>query len=260
MPFRARRLVCESAIKHARRCKTREQHLDPLRAKHPCGKCAFYSDSVWQPVAHASVKFLTRGFKRKDLAQGALAYGQGEDNKGVFCVSRGLVALRSLQEDGSSTLLRLAYPGDVIGFRSFLRSGPHQTEAVAIVPSRLCVVSQRDVSHLVKTSPEVLARLATRCVDEIDHSHQQIIAMATKSNKERLAQFLVSLLDRYGERVDNNIQMHLPLSRKDLADLIGVPQETLSRLVGRLQKDGYFSISGRHVSVPTSHTLQWFRD
>ncbi len=34
---------------------------------HPCGKCAFYEDSVWQPVADGAVSVLTRSFLRKDL-------------------------------------------------------------------------------------------------------------------------------------------------------------------------------------------------
>lgn len=198
-----------------------------------------------------SVKILSRGFKRRDLTRGEIVFGQGEDNKGVFCVSRGLIALRSHQEDGSSMLLRLAYPGDVIGFRSFLQSNQHRTEAVAVIPSRVCAVSQGDVSHLVKSNPPILARLAARCVDEIDLSHARVVAMATKSNKERLSDLLHVLLDRHGERVGTNVHLHLPLSRKDLADLIGVPVETLSRLIGRLQKDGYFRISGREIQIPS---------
>jgi len=226
--------------------------VDPIRANHPCGQCAFYSNSVWQPVSGAAVKVLRRGFKRRDLEMGEFVYGQGEDNKGVFCVSRGLIALRSHQVDGSSTMLRLAYPGDVIGFRSFLRSGHHQTEAVAILPSRVCRVSHGNISHLVRTNPEVLARLATRCIDEIDRSHARIVAMSTRSNKGRLSDLLGALLERYGRRIDDQVQMHLPMLRKDLADLIGVPPETLSRLLKRLQADGSFGVKGRTVSTRVS--------
>jgi len=221
--------------------------LDPIRSQHPCGQCAFFDVSVWRPVAGTSVKTLSRGFKRQAIQPGEAIYHQGAENRGVHCVSAGLIALRSLQENGSSTLLRLAYPGDVIGFRSFLKGTAHQTEAVAILPSRVCTVAQADVSHLMQHNPGILGRLAERCVAEIDYSHARIGAMASKSNKQRLEDLLYFLLQRHGQPDGTNLRMQLPLSRKDLADLIGVPPETLSRLIGRLQRDGAFGISGRDV-------------
>ncbi|HCQ65866.1 MAG TPA: Crp/Fnr family transcriptional regulator [Rhodobacteraceae bacterium] len=216
---------------------------------HPCGACAFYPDSVWQPVENGSISMLARAFSRKELANGQTLFDQGSENRGVFCVSRGLIALRTHHEGGTSTLLRLAYPGEVIGFRSFLEDRLHLTEARALLPSRVCTVARRDARRLVQANPTVLARLASRCISEIDRSHERIIAAATASNKQRLAALLFDLLEAHGEREGNHLRMHLPLSRKDLADLIGVPPETLSRLVGRLGKEG-FAIDGRNVAIP----------
>ena len=71
------------------------------------------------------------------------------------------------------------------------------------------------------------------------------------SNKEHLAALLQRLMDAHGERVGDHYMMRLPLSRSDLADLIGVQPETLSRIVGRLEKDGRFKITGRKVVTPT---------
>lgn len=221
--------------------------MDRVKSLHPCGQCAFYDVSVWQPVHGTSVKLLTRGFKRRELEAGERVFRQGDDNHGVYCVSRGLIALRALQENGGTALLRLAYPGEVIGFRSFLKGATHQTEAVAVLPSRVCSVAQGDLSHLMQHNPEILARLAARCVDEIDHSHARIGAMATRSNKQRLTDLIYGLLERHGQKNGADWTMQLPLSRKDMADLIGVPPETLSRLLGRLQADGIFEISGREV-------------
>lgn len=223
---------------------------DTLKNLHPCGKCAFYSESVWEPVNKGSVSILNHRFSRRDLAEGQVVFEQGSQNSGVTCVSRGLIALRSLHSDGTSTLIRLAYPGEIIGFRSFLKSSPHQTEARALIPSRVCHVTQSGARQIATANPDVLSRLATRCIDEIDRVHDRIISAATLSNKKRLAKLLMQLMLEHGQQHDGCYQMRLPLSRSDLADLIEVQPETLSRLVGRLEKDGYFSFSGREVRVP----------
>lgn len=217
---------------------------------HPCGQCAFYSQSVWEPVGESSIAALAHRFKRSDLPEGHTLWGQGSENAGVTCVSQGVIALRSLHSDGSSTLLRLAYPGEIIGIRSFLTGRDHQTEAKALLPSRVCVVSQNRANQIVQNNPNVLSRLATRCIDEIDRNHKHIIAAATMSNKEHLAALLQRLMDAHGEKTGDFYAMRLPLSRSDLADLIGVQPETLSRIMGRLEKDGRFKITGRKVVTP----------
>lgn len=179
-----------------------------------------------------------------------MVWEQGSESTGVTCVSKGLIALRSLRPDGKSTLLRLAYPGEIIGVRAFLTGRAHQTEAKALLPSRVCVVSQNRASQIVQNNPDVLSRLAIRCIDEIDRNHERIIATTTLSNKEHLAALLKRLMEAHGEQVGESYRMKVPLSRSDLADLIGVQPETLSRMIGRLEKDGYFTFTGREVVIP----------
>lgn len=219
------------------------------RMPHPCVKCAFYDVSIWQPVADGGICSLARGFSRKELEPGQLLFKQGDENRGIFCVSSGLLALRSHHVDGTSTLMRLAYPGEVVGFRSFLGKYPHQTEARALLPSRVCTVVQGTAARIMTQSPETLGRLAERCVAEIDRNHERIIATATRSNKVRLADLLQRLMAVHGRQDGEVIRMHLPLSRMDLADLIGVQPETMSRLVKRLELDGVFVFSGRDVQM-----------
>ncbi len=220
---------------------------DPANQQHPCGNCAFYAASVWQPVTSCSVSVLTRGFSRKDLKEGQPLYYQDDENSGVFCVSKGLIALRTHHADGKSTLLRLAYPGEIIGFRSFLEGRPHRTEARALLASRVCIVGQRDAQKVVCGNPPVLTRLVSRCISEIDRNHERIIAAATTSNKDRLTDILLRLMDAHGERTRDHLRMQLPLSRSDLADLLGVQTETVSRLFKRVQDDGTFCVSGREI-------------
>lgn len=219
---------------------------------HPCAKCAFYKGSLWQPVESDALCSLARGFSRKELTVGQILFKQGEDNRGVFCVSSGLIALRCHHIDGTSTLMRLAYPGEIIGYRSFLGKQPHQTEARALLPSRICTVTHRVAARVVTQSAATMERLAQRCIAEIDRSHQRIIATATCSNKQRLADLLLRLMSLHGRQNGETITMRLPLSRMDLADLIGVQPETMSRLIKRLEQDGVFVIAGREVQMPVS--------
>ncbi|SFL11196.1 Crp/Fnr family transcriptional regulator [Shimia haliotis] len=221
-------------------------------APHPCANCAFFDSSVWQPVAGSNVSTLVSGFSRRDIDSGQALFHQGDDNQGIFCVSRGLIALRSYQEDGSSILLKLAYPGDLVGFRSFLADEPHRTEARAVLPSRICTVAHRAAGDVVRGDPAVLTRVAGRCVGEINNSRDRIVATATGDNKDRLIEILVKLMRTYGRQEGENLQMRLPLSRTDLADLLGITPETVSRVLKRLKDEGVIRVSGRDIRIPVA--------
>jgi CRP-like cAMP-binding protein len=226
------------------------------RYEHPCGNCTHFKKSVWQPIAAGSVSVLARSFMRKELDEGDVLFKQGSESSDMFCVSKGLVSLRSYHPNGSSALLRLAYPGDLIGLRAFLKNEDHQTEARALVPSRVCYVARREANRVIGASPSILTRLIERCIDEIDQNRNWIRANAVLSNKERLADLLLSLLRHHGIKEETAVRMRLPLSRQCLADMLGVQPETLSRLMRRLESDGLISVSGRTIVVPSPKMLR----
>ena len=50
--------------------------------------------------------------------------------------------------------------------------------------------------------------------------------------------------------------IELPVSRRDLASMIGTRHETISRIIGRLETDGIAYFSGRQVTIPNVETLR----
>jgi len=219
---------------------------------HPCGSCRFYTDSIWQPLAACSVSLLTKGFVRRDLAEGETLYHQGSESRSVYCVSRGLFAIRSLRPDGNSSLLRLAYPGEIIGYRAFLKGSEHSTEVSALMPSRVCTVGERDARNVIRASPAVLARIARRCADGLDQCRERMRTRETVSSKERLSELLDRLMEAFGEEAEGCHRLRLPMPRQDLADLIGVAPETLSRLLSQLEREGVLHASGRRIEMPAA--------
>ncbi|MBK6465850.1 MAG: Crp/Fnr family transcriptional regulator [Rhodobacter sp.] len=217
--------------------------------EHPCAKCSFHAQSLWQPVAGAALSTLARSFTRRELDEGGTLYHQGVPSDGVYCVSRGLIAIRTFGPDGGSSLLRLAYPGDLVGYRAFLTGRGHRTEARALMPSRVCVVARHDAQRVVQACPAVLARLAERCADDLDRYQERIQEIARLPNKARLLRLLDQLMTAHGEAEGDIRSMRLPISRRDLADVLGVQPETLSRLMKRLEAEGLLRSSGRMIVI-----------
>ena len=221
--------------------------LDP--APHPCGACRFGAASVWQPVADGLQGVLARSFVRRALVVDEALFTQGAPNGAVYCLSQGLVALRSYRRDGGSALVRLVYPGDILGFRSFRAEDLHQTHATALVPSRVCVVARREARQVVSGSPQTLDRIARRCAEELARARSWQRAAVKTGNHRRLAQLIVQLAEGLISETEGPYRIRLPLSRQDMAAALGVEPETVSRLIGRLRDETGLHISGRWIEL-----------
>lgn len=221
----------------------------PAATEHPCANCAFHRKSIWQPLETENVPALAAAFVRREFAEGEAIFEQDAPSHGLFCVSRGLIAVKVLHENGGSTLFRLAFPGDLVGVRAFVRGQPHRTEARALMASRICTVAQQPANRLVKTSPPMLLRLAERCVDEVDQMQERFLSTTFHPGLQHLAELLVRLVQVYAPEAGNEAEIRLPLSRADIGDVLRVQPETVSRLFARLQRQRLIEKSGRRVTI-----------
>src|SRR5664280_282212 len=90
------------------------------------------------------------------------------------------------------------------------------------------------------------------CIRDSDMMFRQ----ATLSNRHKLVHLLLVLVQRHGHQHTNGSQsIELPVSRRDLASMVGTRHETISRIIGRLETDGVAYFSGRQVTIPNVEAL-----
>jgi CRP-like cAMP-binding protein len=221
-----------------------------------CFVCHVGRRSDWHDLDEAASCVLERGRRRHEYGSGQLIFVQGERNDGVHCVSGGTVGIRKLDANGNAVLLGLAYPGDTIGYRSFLTGSEHKTSAEALGPSVVCHIDRATITTLLAGNPAFGLRFLKRSIFELEHAHDTMFRQATLSNRHQLVHLLLVLVRRHGRRHSNGSQsIDLPVSRRDLASMIGTRHETISRIIGRLETDGMAHFSGRQVIIPSVEAL-----
>jgi CRP/FNR family transcriptional regulator len=221
-----------------------------------CVVCHVGRRSDWRDLDEAASGVLEAGRRRREYGSGEVVFAQGERNDGVHCVSGGTVGIRRLDANGNSVLLGLAYPGDTIGYRSFLTGSEHKTSAEALGPSVVCHIDRATITALLAGNPAFGLRFLKRSIFELEHAHDTMFRQATLSNRHQLMHLLLVLVQRHGRRHANGSQsIDLPVSRRDLASMIGTRHETISRIIGRLETDGMAHFSGRQVIIPSVEAL-----
>lgn len=212
-----------------------------------CRSCQPGTLSHWSQLDPAYARALDRITSVSRHDQGEWVFRMGQPSCGIYCVASGVVGLRKLHANGVGVMLEIAYPGDLIGVPAFLCNDAHRTGAEALTDVRLCRLPAAELRHLLNEFPSLYPQLVRVCLDALDASQDAMLQAAAMSNRDRLFHLLKRLLEHCGSADDaGQVRARLPISREDIAGMLGVRQETLSRLLKRLSDESLIEISGRH--------------
>ena len=225
-------------------------HFDTrLACRSSCTSCEVRHISDWAGLPHHAAEIVSRVKRRRSLAEGAVLFAPGDANAGLYCVCSGIIGIRMAHENGTEALIALAFPGETLGARAFLRNAPHKTTAEALSPVELCMIQRRDALRLTQRAPEVHMALVERCLAAMDAAQTELLHNAALSNQARLCRLLHRLCRLEHAEDACDVQLKLPMSRHDLAGMLGIQPESLSRLLRRLIDDGLIELSGRRILV-----------
>lgn len=221
-----------------------------------CLECQLRQNNEWSVLTGEEVRLLAQARKSRRYQAGELIFSAGEPSHGIYCIVSGTVAIRKIDAGGNPVLIRLGYPGDTLGYRGLLLGESRRCNTEALEPSRICFIDQRTVKTLLGRNPALGLQFLRRVATDLNDAQDKLVQNATFSNRTKFVHLLLVLMNRHGyTAMDGSRVINLPISRRDLASMIGARHETLSRIIGRLEEDGVARFSGRTVHVTRPHSL-----
>jgi CRP/FNR family transcriptional regulator len=182
------------------------------------------------------------------VAMGSVVHLEGARVSSIHVVRSGAFKCVRMLEDGYEQVVSFAERADVLGFDGLCR-GVHQTTAVALEDSTVYGLSVHEVNGLLQTSPELARALHSAVSRALVDAARIADMMAAVASETRLARFLVWCSDRALERGESPRRLHLRMGRRDIASLIGVAHETVSRCFSLLARDGVLQVENRDVEI-----------
>ena len=231
-----------------------QQHRTPPGAN--CLECPLRQRNEWRVLTDEDVRLLAQMRKSRRYRAGEPIFSAGESSHGIYCIVEGAAAMRQVDAEGNPVLLKISYPGETLGYRGVLMGQKRRFSAEALGPSRVCFIDQQVVKLLLERNPALSLQFLRRVNHDLDDTHDKLMQNATLSNRDKFVHLLVNLMDRHGRAAPDGSQViSLPISRRDMASMIGARHETLSRIIGRMEEDGIARFSGRTVCVNQPHSL-----
>ena len=216
-----------------------------------CFTCQWRERSQWCVLEADEINFISESKVTQSYQAGQVAFNQGDAVSGVYCVVAGTVALRRTDTQGNTMLVRLCHPGDSIGYRDFFANSDFTVSAEVLSEATLCHIPRSAFEKMLSTSPTLSSELTRRLAVDGDRAEESLLQANVLSVRTRVAHLLLALKDRYGVVTDDGtLRITLPLSRQDMADLLGSRPETIARVINALETDDVARFSGRNVIIP----------
>jgi len=156
--------------------------------------------------------------------------------------------------DGRRQIGAFHLPGDIFG----LENGPvHRFTAEAIVPTKVCLVKRESLEREANIDPAILRLILTLTTDYLRHAENHLLLLGRQTAPERVGAFLIEMHARMalvGVIV-------LPMSRRDIADYLGITLETVSRSFSNFQRKGYLKFldqTQRQIAITNAAGLTEF--
>lgn len=186
--------------------------------------------------------------RRQPISRGKPLFRQGDTFETVFAVRSGALKTTITLPDGTEQVTGFFLPGEIIGLDGIAQQR-HTSTAVALETTSVCALPFDQLESLAGHKP-LLQRHLFRLLSEEIHTDQQLLLLLGKRSAEaRLAAFLISLSSRYKRRRLSENRFHLPMSRTDISNHLGLAIETVSRLFSRFQQNGILDVNGKDVHI-----------
>ncbi|MFC3175384.1 Crp/Fnr family transcriptional regulator [Novosphingobium bradum] len=215
-----------------------------------CDTCVVRNRAICSALDSQEIGALNTIGRTRTLAPGESLIWEGDDSVLVANVIDGVLKLSTGTEDGREQIVGMVFPSDFIG-RPFGKTTGHGV--TALTEARVCVFNRRDFDSFAREHPALEHKLLQRTLGELDRTRRWMLLLGRKSASEKVASFLLEMGERIGgtscEDSDGpaEILLELPVSRQQIADVLGLTIETVSRQFTRLKAEGVIDLPSRRA-------------
>lgn len=192
---------------------------------------------------------------RRKIRRGETLFRNGEKFVSLYAIRTGFFKTCVASEDGRYQVTGFQMAGEIIGLDGIVNDN-HTCDAVALEDAEVCVMPfdrieelSREVSSLQHHVHKIMSR-------EIVREHGVMLLLGSMRAEERLAAFLLNLVQRLHARGFSQSELILRMSREEIGSFLGMKIETVSRTFSKFVEEGIVEVKQRHVRILKAETLK----
>ena len=197
---------------------------------------------------------ITDAVKQVRFSKGDVLFAQGQSSDNLFSLTSGIVKIAFHTQDGREQIVGLSTPGKLL---VGLQSINEDYYAVAETETYACKIRHRALLRTAQKRGEVAMRLVDALNAQLAHSRSLMKVMGHKCAASKIASFIQLIIpsSEHGHK-----RFSLPFSRREMADLLGLSEETVCRQMANMKRRGILYAPRGKIEILDWDQLQMLAD
>ncbi|MEO8311539.1 MAG: helix-turn-helix domain-containing protein [Caldimonas sp.] len=191
----------------------------------------------------------------RKVARGTPLFRAGDPFDTLFPIWTGFFKTVVGSDQGLEQVTGFHMVGELLGLGG-IDTGRHEVDAIALEDSQVCVVPYAGLGTLLRQSSTLQRHFHRVMSREIAADHLAMLQLGSMHAEERLAAFLLNLMQRLQARGFSESSVLLRMSREEIGSYLGLKLETVSRTFSKFQATGLLSVQQRAIHVTDLIGLQ----
>ena len=192
---------------------------------------------------------------RRKIKRGAALFRNGEPFTSLYAIRTGFFKTCIATEDGRDQVTGFQMAGEIIGLDGIVNDR-HSCDAVALEDAEVCVMPYSNLEELSREVNALQHHVHKVMSREIVREHGVMLLLGSMRAEERLAAFLLNLVQRLHARGFSQSELILRMTREEIGSYLGLKLETVSRTFSKFAEENIIEVKQRHVRILDTDKLQ----
>lgn len=209
-----------------------------------CKTCV-YRQLLFSDLTENEYEFINKARTEKIFRRGEVIVKENDPIDSFMYLRKGLVKMYKTDEHGKDHLISINRPGDFVSLLSIFSNQNSHYSINALEETLVCEVQLDAIKQAVSTNNKFALRLLNRMSHISDEVIVNRFEIARKQIKGRVAYILVFLADH----IYKSHGYRMPITRRELGELISMTTENTIRTLSEFKKDGIINMDGRIITI-----------
>ncbi len=192
------------------------------------------------------------GKVEKEYSAGETIIKEGTLIMDFSYLKSGLVKLYRSDQSGKEQIITIARPMDYVSLLSVFSNDRYNYSVSALKDSVTCNLKMSDIKSAINNN----GKLALNLLGKMSNVADTIILESLEIRKKHLRGRVAYLLIYFANKVFYTEEFELPLTRKEMAEYVGMTTENVIRTLSEFRRDGILKIYGKTIQIANMESLQ----
>ena len=192
---------------------------------------------------------------RVKVKQGSNLFSHGDPFTSLYAIRTGFFKTSVCTEDGREQVTGFQMAGEIVGLDGIVNDH-HTCNAIALEDAEVCVMPFANVEDLSREFPVLQRHVHKMMSREIVRENSILMLLGNMRAEERLAAFLLNLVQRLHARGFSQSEFILRMSREEIGSYLGMKLETVSRTFSKFSEEGIIEVKQRYVRIVKPDALK----